>query len=153
MAVVLAKLTVMFDRTIGRRFYKVHRFVYRSTGGVIGHRSPAGPMLLLTTVGRKSGQRRTTPLLYVPDGPGFLVVGSNGGRPEPPAWLLNLTATPQAEIQVGRRRMSVEARVLTEEQKVATWPHLVEHYRGWGYYQGITPRELRVVSLVPRPQG
>ena len=81
---MLAKLSIQFDRTIGRRFYRVHRFVYRWTGGLIGHRSPAGPILLLTTVGRKTGQRRTTPLLYMPDGPRFVVVGSNSG-PRPAA--------------------------------------------------------------------
>ena len=111
MAVVRAELLVHFDRTIGRRFYRIHRFVYRWTGGLIGHRTPAGPILLLTTVGRKSGHRSTTPLLYMPDGPLFVVVGSNGGRDQPPAWVLNLAATPAAEIQVGRRRLPVEAHI------------------------------------------
>jgi deazaflavin-dependent oxidoreductase (nitroreductase family) len=151
MAVVRAKLSVHFDRTIGRRFYRIHRFVYRWTGGLIGHRTPAGPILLLTTVGRKSGHRSTTPLLYMPDGPLFVVVGSNGGRDQPPAWVLNLAATPAAEIQVGRRRLPVEAHILTGEEKAAMWPRLLAHYKGWGHYQQLTAREIRVVSFRPRP--
>ena len=151
MGLVLAELAVQFDRTIGRRFYRIHRFVYRRTGGFIGHRSPAGPILLLTTVGRKTGHRRTTPLLYMPDGPRFVAVGSNGGRDQPPAWVLNLVATPTAEIQVGRRRLPVEAHILTTEEKAAMWPRLLEHYKGWGHYQQLTTREIRVVSFRPRP--
>jgi deazaflavin-dependent oxidoreductase (nitroreductase family) len=153
MAVVLAKLSVQFDRTIGRRFYRIHRFVYRWTGGLIGHRSPAGPILLLTTVGRKTGHRSTTPLLYMPDGPRFVVVGSNGGRDGPPAWVLNLTATPAAEIQVGRRMLPIEAHILNGEEKAAMWPRLLEHYKGWGHYQQLTAREIRVVSFRPRTRG
>ena len=150
MAVVLAKLSVLFDRTVGRQFYRVHRFVYRRTGGLIGHRSPAGRMLLLTTVGRKTGQSRTTPLLYMPDGPRFVVVGSNGGRDRPPAWVLNLSATPAVEIQVGRRRVEADAHVLTSREKTVMWPRLIEHYEGWGRYQELTEREIKIVSFLPR---
>jgi F420H(2)-dependent quinone reductase len=148
---VWAKFTVWFDRTIGRHSYRIHRRLYRWTGGLIGHRTMAGPMLLLTTVGRRTGQPRTTRLLYMPDGPGFVVVGSNGGRPEPPAWILNLTATPQVELQVGRRRCAAEAHILTGEAQADMWPRLIGHYPGWGSYQALTEREIKVVSLVPRP--
>jgi deazaflavin-dependent oxidoreductase (nitroreductase family) len=147
---MLAKLTVAFDRIAGRRSYRIHRAIYRWTSGLIGHRTMAGPMLLLTTVGRKSGQARTTPLLYMTDGAGYLVVGSNGGRERPPAWLLNLTATPSVELQVGRRKGPAEARVLGPEEAAALWPRLLEHYKGWSYYQQLTQRELKVVSLSPR---
>jgi F420H(2)-dependent quinone reductase len=149
MTLVLGKITVWFDRAIGRRSYRVHRFLYRRSGGVIGHRTMAGPMLLLTTIGRKSGQKRTNPLLYMPDGANFVVVGSNGGRPQPPAWVLNLTATPKVEVQVGRRRFWGEAHVLTEEERADMWPRLIGHYKGWGHYQQLVERELRVVLLIP----
>jgi deazaflavin-dependent oxidoreductase (nitroreductase family) len=146
------KLSVIFDRVIGRRFYKIHRFVYQWTRGFIGHWSPAGPMLLLTTTGRKSGQRRTTPLLYMPDGPRFVVVGSNGGREQPPAWVLNLATTPEAELQVGRRKVHVDASILSSEEKAAVWPRLLEQYPSWGNYQTLTDREIRVVSFAPRTE-
>jgi F420H(2)-dependent quinone reductase len=145
----LSKMTVAFDRAVGRRFYRIHRFVYRASGGVIGHRTPAGPMLLLTTTGRRSGQRRVTPLLYMADGPAFVVVGSNAGRAHAPAWLLNLSAAPTVEIQVGRHKMTARAHVLSADERMDMWPQLFAHYQGWSYYQRLTERELHVVSLEP----
>lgn len=147
--IVLAMLSVMIDRTIGRHFYRIHRYVYQATGGLIGHRSLTGPMLLLTTVGRISGRPRTTPLLYMPDGSCFVVVGSNGGREQQPGWVLNLSRTPSAEIRVGRRRLSVEAHILTGEEKASRWPRLVDFHKGWGHYQSLTERELKVASFTP----
>jgi deazaflavin-dependent oxidoreductase (nitroreductase family) len=146
---VVSKLIVGFDRLIGRRSYRIHRALYGWTGGLIGHRSPAGPMLLLTTTGRKSGEPRTTPLLYMPDGSRFVVVGSNAGRDRPPAWLLNLSAAPSVRLQVGRHRHHADAHVLTAKEKTALWPTLAEHYKGWDDYQALTDREMNVVSLVP----
>jgi deazaflavin-dependent oxidoreductase (nitroreductase family) len=145
---LISRLTVLFDRLLGRRSYRIHRFLYRHTGGLIGHRTPLGPMLLLTTIGRKSGEARTSPLLYMPDHDDFVVVGSNGGRERPPAWVLNLMATPTVDLQVGRHHVSATAHVLTENQKTVMWPRLVQHYQGWGYYQHLTERELAVVLLV-----
>ncbi|HEV3370632.1 MAG TPA: nitroreductase/quinone reductase family protein, partial [Acidimicrobiales bacterium] len=69
---MLATITVWFDRVVGRHSYRVHCFLYRWTDGVIGHRTMAGPILLLTTVGRRTGQQRTHPLLYMPDGSNFV---------------------------------------------------------------------------------
>jgi len=139
--------TVAFDRRFGRRFYRMHCRVYRLTGGLIGHRSSMGRMLLLTVTGRKSGQARTTPLLYMPDGTDFVVVGSNGGRDQPPAWLLNLEAHPEAAIQVGRHRHAVTAEVLRGPAARDLWPRLIAHYEGWGYYRTLTEREIPVVRL------
>ena len=144
------KLAVFFDRTVGRPSYRAHRFLYRHTHGYIGHRSPQGPMLLLTTTGRKSGALRTTPLLYMPDGARYIVVASNGGRDQPPAWLLNLSTNPAAEVQVGPRVVPVTAQFLTPEQKATIWPRLLEQNRGRSYYQTLTARDLKVVAFVPR---
>jgi len=106
-------------------------------------------MLLITTVGRKSGQPRTTPLLYMPNGDGFVVVGSNGGRDQPPAWVLNLTANPGVKLLVGRRRTDAVAHILSEEERATVWPRLLDHYPSWGNYQELTNRAIRVVSLEP----
>jgi deazaflavin-dependent oxidoreductase (nitroreductase family) len=143
------KRAVAFDRRFGRRFYRFHRRVYTLTGGLVGHHTGQGPMLLLTTTGRKSGEPRTTPLLYMPDGGSYLVVGSNGGRPEPSAWVLNLQACPDARIQVGRRKTAARAQILGDEEAAALWPRLDAHYKGWAYYQTLTERELPVVRLTP----
>jgi deazaflavin-dependent oxidoreductase (nitroreductase family) len=140
--------TLAFDRRFGRWFYPLHRRAYRLSGGLIGHRSPMGPMLLLTTTGRRSGEPRTTPLLYMPDGEDYLVVGSNGGRDRPPAWLLNLETLPAAEVQVRRKKTLVTAEVLRGDAAAAFWPRLTEHYEGWAYYQQLTDREIPVVRLV-----
>jgi deazaflavin-dependent oxidoreductase (nitroreductase family) len=143
------KATVMFDRKIGRRFYPVHRRLYQMTGGLIGHRSGMGPILLLTTTGRRSGEPRTTPLLYMPDGVDFVVVGSNGGRDQPPAWLLNLEAGPAAAVQVRRHRFPATAEVLRGRAKAALWTRLTGHYDGWAHYQTLTHRDIPVVRLRP----
>lgn len=143
------KWTVRFDRIIGRRLYPIHRRVYVVTGGLVGHRSGAGPILLLTTTGRRSGQARTTPLLYMPDGAGFLVVGSNGGRDRPPAWLLNLEARPEATVQVRRKKQAVSAEIIRRPEADDLWPLLAQHYEGWRYYQELTDREIPVVRLLP----
>jgi len=149
MAVVLGTVTVWFDRIAGRFFYPLHRALYEWTNGFIGHRTPAGPMLLLTTVGRRTGQKRTHALLYMADGPDYVVVGSNGGRSQIPAWVLNLSATPEVGVQIGRQKLRAVARILTDEERTAMWPRLTAHYGGWDHYQQLTVRQLKVVSLAP----
>ncbi|MGH9092856.1 MAG: nitroreductase/quinone reductase family protein [Acidimicrobiales bacterium] len=136
---------------VGRRIYPLHVRLYRLTGGLVGHWSPLGPMLLLTTTGRRSGEPRTTALLYMADGDDFLVVGSNGGRDRPPAWLLNLEASPLATVQTGRRRHAVAAEVLRGADRAAIWPRLVDHYSGWDHYRHLTDRDIPAVRLRPLP--
>ena len=140
---------VRIDRTVGRFVYRLHHFLYGLTGGRIGSRSPQGPMLLLTTTGRKSGQARTTPLLFMPDGAGWVVVASNGGRPAPPAWLLNLEADPTCTVQVKRDRTPARAEILRGDDKSELWARLAAFYPGWAHYQTLTDRELPVVVLHP----
>lgn len=140
---------VRIDRTVGRLIYRVHRWLYRLTGGAIGHRTPQGTILLLTTTGRRTGTRRTIPLLYMPDGDRFVVVGSNGGRPQPPAWLLNLQATPEAEVQVASRRLRVTAELLQGEARAALWSRLTAYYDGWAHYETLTDRPIFAVVLRP----
>ncbi len=149
------KNAVRLDRTIGRLVYRFHHLFYRLTGGLIGHKTHSGPILLLTTIGRKSGKKRTHPLLYMPDGPDpsrperFLVAGSNGGRPDPPAWLLNLQVNPAAHVQVRWRRFPVKAEILGGDAKMQVWPRMTAHYHGWSYYETLTDRTILPVSLVP----
>jgi deazaflavin-dependent oxidoreductase (nitroreductase family) len=140
---------VAIDRKIGRLIYPIHRRLYRATGGFIGHRSHVGTFLLLTTVGRRTGTRRTTPLLYMRDGADLIVVGSNGGRDRPPGWVLNAEAAPRVEVQAGRKKMVVVAEVLRGADKEGLWPRLARYYSGWSYYQQLTDREIPVVRLRP----
>ena len=147
------RISVAIDRTIGRLVYPAHRWMYRVTRGLLGGWSPMGPMLLLTTTGRRSGQARTVPLLYMEDGPRFVVVGSNGGRPEPPAWLLNLRARPEAEVQVGGRRVRVRAEILEGAARAPVWERLTRYYDGWAHYQTLTDRDIPAVVLTPADGG
>jgi deazaflavin-dependent oxidoreductase (nitroreductase family) len=105
-------------------------------------------MLVLTTKGRKTGTARSSVLLYMPDGADYIVVGSNGGRPEAPAWLLNLQANPDVEVRVARERFRARAVVLTGAERDAIWPRLAQHYKGWDHYRTLTDRPIHPVRLV-----
>ncbi|MFE7802181.1 nitroreductase family deazaflavin-dependent oxidoreductase [Nocardia sp. NPDC057440] len=132
---------------------KVHQWVYENSGGVVGHRLLFGnPTLLLRTVGRKSGQERTSALTYGRDGGDYLVTASNGGSPRPPGWLANLKAKPECEIQVGRRKMTVVARpTLPDDPDYARRWEIVDKVNQGRYtaYQKLTKRPIAVVVLTP----
>ncbi|NNL65547.1 MAG: nitroreductase family deazaflavin-dependent oxidoreductase [Myxococcales bacterium] len=129
---------------------RLHRFVYLKTGGRLGHRLGGQPMLLLHTVGRKSGQPRITPLLYVPDGDRWLVVASNAGDARPPAWWLNLREAGQGAIQVGRERHEVDARAADEAERPALWAKACAQYPNYATYEQRTERPIPVVVLTRR---
>ena len=128
---------------------KLHSFVYRATEGRVGGRIAGGPVLLLTTTGRKSGRERTVPLLYLKDGEDMVVVASNGGTATSPAWWLNLKANPEAMVEVGSSKVRVRAEEAGSEEKERLWPKLVEMYGGYEDYQRRTNREIPVVFLHP----
>jgi len=127
----------------------VHRAVYRLTGGRIGQRLGRADMLLLATLGRRSGQRRVTPLLYVEDGGRYVVVASNAGDDRDPAWLLNLRKHPSAEIQIGSRQIRVQAREATDSESELLWPKLLSSYSHFHDYRTTTRRHIPVVVLEP----
>jgi len=134
-----------------RRLMGVHTVVYRATGGVVGHRFPgAPPMLLLDHVGARSGTKRTTPLVYVEDGDDVVLVASKGGHPRHPAWFHNLRANPNATVQIGSERRAVTARVATAAERSRLWPMAVDTYGGYAGYQERTDREIPLVVLEPR---
>jgi deazaflavin-dependent oxidoreductase (nitroreductase family) len=136
-----------------RRAMGVHTWLYRVSGGRIGHRVPGlGPsMLLLDHVGAKSGAKRTSPLLYIPDGDNAVIVASKGGFPKHPAWFHNLKANPDTTVQIGRERRPVHARVATPEERERLWPRVVEAYSTYADYQRRSKgREIPLVILEPR---
>src|SRR3989440_4669610 len=91
---------------------RLHEQLYKRTDGRVGHRTLGVPTLLLRTTGRRSGATRTNGLVYARDGEDYLVVASNGGADRPPAWLHNLRANPDVEIQIARERRKGAARVI-----------------------------------------
>ncbi len=128
-----------------------HAAVYRATGGRVGGRLPGLPsLLLLDHVGAKSQQRRTTPLVYMPDGENMLIVASKGGHPRDPAWLYNLRAHPDTEVQIGRERIAVRAREATAEERERLWPRAGSYNPHWARYRERTTREIPFVLLERR---
>jgi F420H(2)-dependent quinone reductase len=150
----MSKMLDMADRSwpLLRRLMGGHTFIYRASGGLIGHRVPgAPPTLLLEHVGAKSGQKRISPLTYtLGDGDDLVLVASKGGYPKNPAWFHNLKANPDTVVQVGREKRSVHARVATSEEREKLWPRVVENYSGYADYQKRTDREIPLVILEPR---
>jgi F420H(2)-dependent quinone reductase len=106
------------------------------------------PMLLLRTVGRRTSQPRTAALLYVRDGDAYVVIASKGGAPQHPGWFHNLTAQPEVEIQVGRERIPVRARIAEGEERSRLWARADEINRGqYAAYQSRASRVIPVVVL------
>jgi F420H(2)-dependent quinone reductase len=131
--------------------FGAHRAIYRLSGGLVGHRIPfVPPMLLLDHVGAKSGQKRTTPLVYVEDGDAFVIVASKGGHPRHPGWFHNLKANPKTTIRVGTRRVDVTARVATAAERKRLWPKAVDAWSDYASYQKRTDRKIPLVMLEPR---
>ncbi len=123
--------------------------VYRLSGGRVGGRMKNLELLLLEHVGRRSGQRRTTPLLFLPDGEDLVIVASRGGSPATPAWWLNLQAEPRVTVEIRGKRREVLARLATPQERERLWPELVNGYPDYDTYQRRTEREIPVIILSP----
>jgi deazaflavin-dependent oxidoreductase (nitroreductase family) len=134
----------VIDRSL---FGAEHVRRYRETGGEVGHIWNGVPALLLTTTGRKTGEQRTTPLIYGRDGDAYVVVASKGGHPSHPAWYLNLTAEPQVELQVKDEVFAARARTATAEERPRLWQQMAEIWPSYDDYAQKTTREIPVVVL------
>jgi F420H(2)-dependent quinone reductase len=132
---------------------EVHQLLYERSDGRVGHHLLGTPTLLLRTTGRRSGATRTNALVYLADDRKYIVVASKGGDDRPPAWLLNLTAEPKVEVQLGRERRQASARVLEKDEPdyERLW-RLVNENNGGRYdrYQARTARPIPLVILTPR---
>jgi deazaflavin-dependent oxidoreductase (nitroreductase family) len=128
-------------------FGQEHVERYRATNGEEGHDWQGTQTLLLTTTGRKSGESHTTPLIYAPYGDVYLVVASKGGSDEPPAWYLNLSESPEVEVQVKGDRFKARARTPGAEEKPQMWQTMVAEWPDYDAYQQKTAREIPVVVL------
>jgi F420H(2)-dependent quinone reductase len=130
-----------------------HAGVYRATGGKLFGRMGKSPILLLNTVGRKSGKKRTSPLLYVMDGDDFVIIASKGGASAHPAWYLNLMANPEATVEIEDREVRVRAEEADSEEKSRLWQKMVEMYPAYDAYQEKTEREIPLLVLRPVERG
>jgi len=130
-------------------FWRLHKRLYRWSNGRIGARMANLPVLLLETVGRKSGEPRLNALTYLPWGDRFVVIASVLGEPRNPAWYLNLRARPELSIQVGARRLAVRAHDAEGEEREAIWRALVALSPDYEQYRERTGRRIPVVVLTP----
>jgi F420H(2)-dependent quinone reductase len=146
----LARLSHSLGATGLRWTGKLNVPLYRLSGGRVGGKIGRAPVLLLTTTGRKSGQRRTAPVVYLADGENMVVINTNAGNKPIPAWSLNLKANPEAEVEIGRERRKVRARVAAGEERADLWHRHNEQYAGFERYEAQLDREISVIVLEPR---
>jgi deazaflavin-dependent oxidoreductase (nitroreductase family) len=128
-------------------FGKEHVKRYQETDGAEGHDWQNTTVLILTTIGRKSGEQRSTPLIYQPYGDAVLVVASNGGADAPPLWYRNLEANPEVQVQIKGDRYTARARTASPDEKPAMWRTMVATWPAYEEYQTKTDRSIPVVVL------
>lgn len=127
-----------------------HVRAYRDSDGELGYLWNGAPTLLLTTTGRRTGEPRTSALIYGRDGADYLLVASTGGAPRHPSWYLNLQAQPEAEIQVKAEHIPVLARTASAAEKPRLWKIMTDVWPNYDVYQSRTERIIPVVVLTPR---
>ncbi len=134
---------------MGMLIFKVIVFLYNVSGGRIGGKMGKVPVLLLTTTGRKTGKKRTLPLIYIMDGSAYVITASAGGADKNPGWFFNIRSNPQATIQVKDKHIKVMAEIAGQEKKSELWARLVEVAPNFAGYQKRTSREIPMVILHP----
>lgn len=127
--------------------WRLHRWLFRRSGGRVGGRLIGMPVLLLVTVGRRSGRPHTTALTYLRRGPDIVIIASNGGAQNHPDWFLNLRAHPEVEVDLGRRHLPMRAREATGPEREALWARVVQMNRRYAGYQARTKRRIPIVVL------
>ena len=135
------------ERNKARKRVNDHLSRYVKSGGEDGHIWRGAPTLLLTTIGRESGNPNTTPLIYGLDGESYILVASRSGAPRNPGWYRNLSKTPDVEIQIKTGHFSAHARTATPEEKPALWSIMAKIWPPFSGYQSRTDRDIPVVVL------
>jgi deazaflavin-dependent oxidoreductase (nitroreductase family) len=130
-------------------FARAHIWVYRRTNGRLGARLLWFPAALLTTTGRKSGEPRTTPTLYLRDGDRVILPASFGGRAENPTWCRNLKENPTVELQIRAERLRLSARDANDEERSRYWSPLIKMYPPYRGYREATDRVIPLVVCEP----
>ncbi len=129
------------------RISQIHTWLYRKTRGRVGHGLIGLRILLLGTVGRKSGQLRVAPLPYFKVDDYLVVIASNAAQRKHPAWYHNLQANPVVEVQVGREQFSARARTLESSERERAWGLVTSKEPRYAHYQGLVERQIPVVAL------
>lgn len=126
---------------------RVHRWFYQRLGGRFGASAGGSKILLLTTLGRHSGEARVSPLLYIDERESVVIVASNGGQEKIPGWWFNLQADPKAHVQCGTERFDVVAREANDGEVERLWAKLLVSYEFFDDYQERTERKIPVILL------
>jgi deazaflavin-dependent oxidoreductase (nitroreductase family) len=142
-----------FSNTIGARGLrlvgKLNTPAYKLSGGRIGAKVGDAPVLLLTTTGRKSGEQRTAPIVYLQHGEAMVLIDTNAGNEKLPGWSHNLKANPRAEVQIGREKVAVTARVAAGAEREELWRACNDQYGGFDEYITWMKRTPSVWVLEP----
>ncbi|HEY4826734.1 MAG TPA: nitroreductase family deazaflavin-dependent oxidoreductase [Solirubrobacteraceae bacterium] len=128
-------------------FGQEHVRRYRKTDGAEGHDWQGTTVLILTTTGRRSGEARSTPLIYGKHGDDYVVVASKGGAEEHPSWYLNLSGQPEVDVQVRGDRFKAHARTAADDEKPELWRMMADRWPAYNEYQRKTRRDIPVVVL------
>jgi deazaflavin-dependent oxidoreductase (nitroreductase family) len=128
-------------------FGQEHVRRYRKTDGAEGHDWQGTTVLILTTTGRRSGEARSTPLIYGKHGDDYVVVASKGGAEEQPSWYLNLSDRPEVDVQVRGDRFKAHARTAADDEKPELWRMMADRWPAYNEYQRKTRRDIPVVVL------
>jgi deazaflavin-dependent oxidoreductase (nitroreductase family) len=123
--------------------------MYEESGGTKGTTADGAPCLLLDYRGRRTGAWHRTVLIYAEDGGSYLIVASNGGADDHPAWYQSLVQNSDVQLRVGTRRFPARAETLSPEEKARVWPQLVDTFARYDEYQKKTSRDIPVVRLRP----
>lgn len=134
-------------------FARGHIWTYRATDGLLGSRLLWFPAALLTTTGRKSGQPRTTPTLYLRDGQRVILPASFGGRDSDPLWYRNVKTDPKVHVQIGRDKLDLVARDATDDERRRYWPRLTRIYPPYKNYREAADRAIPLVVCEPPAGG
>jgi deazaflavin-dependent oxidoreductase (nitroreductase family) len=146
----LSKFSMSMPAGMLRTLGKLNVPVYRLTRGRLLGKVGKAPVLLLTSTGRRSGQQRTAPVVYLADGANVIVIGSNAGNERAPAWSHNLKANPDAGVEIYGERRAVRARIAECEERAELWRKMNAQYAGFDDYEERTSRDIAVFVLEPR---
>ncbi len=130
-------------------FTAMHVFFYRLSGGKLGGRMGAGKILLLDSIGRKSGRTRTNPVMYFRDGASYVVAVSAGGSPHNPGWFYNLKDARNTSIQVNEQKLAVSIEVASPVKREELWSRLVSEMPQFKGYETRTTRKIPMLILKP----
>jgi deazaflavin-dependent oxidoreductase (nitroreductase family) len=144
---VLSRFSMSLPAGVLRGVGKMNVPLYRASRGRLFATWGRAPVLLLTTTGRRSGQQRTAPVVYLADGERLIVIGSNAGNERAPAWALNLKDNPECAVQVRGQRRQLRARVAQGEERAELWRKMNEQYAGFDDYDERTSRDIAVFVL------